>query len=79
MKNVTVAIPDDVYRVARIRAAEQGTSLSAMVATYLRSLAGRAPEFSELEARQEEIRAGIRRFRASDRLERQELHERALR
>ena len=79
VKNVTVSVPDDVYRAARIRAAEQGTSLSAVVADYLRSLAGRADAFAVLEARQEEIRAGIGRFRAGDRLGRQELHERAIR
>jgi hypothetical protein len=31
-KNITVTAPDDVYRRARIRAAEQGRSVSALVA-----------------------------------------------
>jgi hypothetical protein len=30
MKNLTVAVPGDVYRQARVRAAEQGTSVSAL-------------------------------------------------
>jgi len=34
--NITVSVPDDVYRAARIRAAEQGSSVSALVAEYLR-------------------------------------------
>lgn len=38
MKNLTISIPDDVYRDARIRAAERGMSVSRMVADYLRSL-----------------------------------------
>ena len=38
MKNVTVSLPEDVYRVARIRAAERDTSVSAMVREYLESL-----------------------------------------
>jgi hypothetical protein len=28
MKNITVSVPDDVYREARVRAAEAGTSVS---------------------------------------------------
>jgi plasmid stability protein len=35
MKNVTIAIDDETYRRARIRAAEMGTSVSAMVKRYL--------------------------------------------
>ena len=41
MKNITVTVPDDVYRNARIRAAERGTPVSALVGEYLRSLSGR--------------------------------------
>lgn len=44
MKNITIAIDDDTHRRARIRAAELGTSLSALVKTYLNGLAeGDAP------------------------------------
>jgi hypothetical protein len=35
MKNVTIALDDEVHRQARIRAAELGTSLSALVKDYL--------------------------------------------
>ena len=35
MKNVTIAIDDETHRQARIRAAELGTSLSALVKNYL--------------------------------------------
>lgn len=40
MKNVTIALDDEVHRQARIRAAELGTSLSALVKNYLVGLAG---------------------------------------
>lgn len=40
MKNVTLALDDEVHRQARIRAAELGTSLSALVKDYLVGLAG---------------------------------------
>ncbi len=79
MKNITVSVPDDVYRAARIRAAEEGRSVSGMVAEYLRSVSGADSEFARLEAQQRRIQAGIKDFRASDRLMRDEVHERALR
>ena len=79
MKHITVAVPEDVYRTARIRAAERDTSVSALVAEYLRSLAGAPSEFSRLEAQQREIQSGIGAFRARDRLSRDEVHDRALR
>lgn len=79
MKNITVAVPDEVYREARIRAAEQGSSVSALVADYLRSLGEGDAEFSRLEAQQRRVQREITHFRAGDRLDRDELHERALR
>lgn len=39
MKNVTIALDEEVHRKARIRAAELGTSLSALVKAYLEGLA----------------------------------------
>jgi plasmid stability protein len=79
VRNVTVSIPDDVYRAARIRAAEEGRSVSGMVAAYLRSLSGEDTTFARLEAQQRRIQAQITRFRAADRLARDEVHDRALR
>jgi plasmid stability protein len=79
MKNITVTVPDDVYRNARVRAAERGTSVSALVGEYLRSLSERQAEFSRLEAQQRQIQSEIRRFRARDRLDRDQLHDRAVR
>lgn len=79
MKNITVSVPDDVYRAARIRAAEEGVSVSAMVTAYLRSMSDRGAGFDRLEAQQRRIQAQITRFRAADRLTRDEVHDRALR
>lgn len=42
MKNVTIALDDEVHRQARIHAARLGTSLSALVKDYLNSLAADA-------------------------------------
>jgi plasmid stability protein len=79
MKNITVSVPEDVYRAARIRAAEDGSSVSALVTHYLRSLEERESEFSRLEALQDQVFAEVGRFRGSDRLSRDELHQRAVR
>ena len=38
MKNITVSIDEHTHRQARIRAAELGTSMSALVRTYLNRL-----------------------------------------
>ncbi len=38
MKNVTIALDEETHRKARIRAAELGTSLSALVKDYLNGL-----------------------------------------
>lgn len=78
MRNITVTVPDDVYRAARVRAAENGTSVSAMVADYLTSLAHNEAEFTRLEAQQKRVLGEIESFRAADRLSRDEIHDRAL-
>jgi plasmid stability protein len=79
MKNITVSVPDDVYRAARVRAAERGSSVSAIVTEFLRSLSGGSAEFARLEAQQRRIQRQIKRFRAADRLGRDEVHGRAVR
>ena len=79
MKNITVSVPDEVYQRARIRAAEQGRSVSALVAEFLEGLSGQDAEFARLEALQHRVQAEVTHFRASDRVSRDELHDRALR
>jgi plasmid stability protein len=79
VKNITVSVSEDVYRAARIRAAERGSSVSALVAEYLRSLSEGESEFLRLEAQQREVQDEIDRFRARDRLGRDEIHGRAVR
>jgi plasmid stability protein len=79
VKNITVSVPDEVYRAARIRAAERGSSVSALVADYLRSLSEDEAEFLRLEAQQHQVQGEIGRFRAGDRIARDEVHSRAVR
>jgi len=79
MKNITVSVPEDVYRSARVRAAEDGSSVSALVTHYLRSLEERESEFSRLEAQQKQIQAEIEGFSARHNIDRDSLHDRAVR
>jgi len=79
MKNITVAVPDEVYRQARVRAAEQGRSVSALVAEFLAGLSDHPSEFRRLEDLQRRVQSGIPSFRGSDRLSRDEAHDRAIR
>lgn len=79
MKNITVSVPDEVYRMARIKAAETGTSVSALVADYLVSLSQSKAEFERLAEQQRRIMTDMGAFRASDRLDRDDLHDRAVR
>jgi len=79
VKNLTVTVPDDVYRTARIKAAEAGTSVSALVAEFLSSLDKRSAEFDRRARLQRDVMAQITAFSARDRLTRDEVHDRALR
>jgi hypothetical protein len=79
VKNITLSVPDEVYRAARVHAAERGSSVSALVADYLRSLADREAEFARLEAQQRRIQEQITNFSAADRLDRDAVHERGVR
>jgi hypothetical protein len=78
MANVTVTVPDEVYRQARITAAERGTSVSALVAEYLAGLSTRDAEFERLRRMQHEVQAAITSFSAGNRLSRGEAHSRAV-
>jgi plasmid stability protein len=79
MRNITVSVPEDIYRQAKIKAAEQGRSVSALVAKFLSTLGEEGDEFERLLAQQEEILAEIESFRAGDRLGRDQLHSREIR
>jgi len=79
VRNITVSVPDEVYREARVHAAERGSSVSGLVSEFLHSLSDNASEFARLEAQQHAVQQRIGRFRAGDRVSRIALHERAVR
>lgn len=91
MKNITVSVDEEVHRLARIRAAERDTSVSALVRDFLRRLAtgrvdGRTDSSSRMDAdelrrrRLREVLADIRAetggFKAADNIPRDQLYDR---
>lgn len=76
MKNVTISLPEEVYRRARVKAAERDTSLSGLVRDYLTSLGEEESDFERRKRLQREVIASIRGFRASPRLKRDALYRR---
>jgi plasmid stability protein len=78
--NITVSVPDEVYNAARIKAAKQRTSVSALVREYLIGMASQTSEFQRLLALQEEVLDQIQLrgggFAASERMTRDEVHDR---
>jgi len=71
-----VTVDDEVYRAARRKAAERDTSLSALVAQYLTSLAAEESEPQRLRREERELRGRITTFRASNSRGREDLHDR---
>ena len=78
MKNITVSVEDNVYHRARIRAAEQKTSVSAIVRQLLEEVAQEKTEFERLRELEETTVQKLRdrQFSASNRLDRESLHTR---
>jgi plasmid stability protein len=76
VKNITVSVDNETYRRARIKAAEQDTSVSALVREFLKELAAEESAFEQLARLEHELRASITSFRGGDRVDRDALHER---
>ncbi len=55
MKNITLKVDDETYRKARIRAAKEGTSVSAMVREFLQQRARKDDSYKARVAKLEEI------------------------
>jgi predicted CopG family antitoxin len=76
MKNITVSVDDETYRRARMKAAEQDTSVSALVRRFLAGLAQEESDVERLKREERALRARIKTFRAADRLSRDDAHAR---
>ncbi len=75
MKNITLSVDDETWRQARIKAAERGTTVSALVRDYLNTLSRRDAETDPTTALFDVLdRAGS--YQASSRMSREEAHAR---
>jgi len=76
VKNITVSLPDEVYTQARVKAAQMDTSVSALVRDFLVNLSSEESDFERRKRLQHEAIQSIRKFKAGDRLDRDEVHRR---
>lgn len=74
MKNITLSVDDETYRLARIAAAERNTTVSALVRDYLRSVARRDEGHRDLAQALFSALDRTQGYRAADRMSREEAH-----
>ena len=76
MANLTISIEDNLLRRARVRAAERGTSVNAVLRDYMRQWAGAADERARALAALLKRSLRARSGRGGRRWTREQLHER---
>jgi len=76
MRNITVSVDDETYTRARVAAAHRDTSVSALVKGFLEEIAAQETETERLKRQERELRSKITAFDASNRLSREDLHDR---
>ncbi len=87
MKTISVSVDDEIHRLARIKAAQKGTSMSAMLRDYLLQILEEegdwTPHENEPQRRARKLDEVMSRLemegvslRASERLNREELYDR---
>ena len=76
MKNITLSVDDDTYRLARIAAAERDTTVSALVRAYLRTFGRPGQDDADPAAVLFSVLDRAQGFRAADRMTRDDAHER---
>lgn len=76
MKNITLSVDDETYRQARIQAAQQGTTVSALVRAYLNTLSRRGTEEPDKTTALFDTLDRATSYQASSRMSREEAHAR---
>ena len=66
MKNITVSVDEETHRLARIKAAELGTSISALVRGYLRTLTTETVDATGVSSQDSETALDRRRRRLKE-------------
>ena len=75
MANLTVVIPDEVLKKARVKAAEEGTSVNAVIRDHLETYAGVRRRQTKAMAELLELSKRSRSRRGGNRWTRDDLHE----
>jgi hypothetical protein len=76
VKNVTVSLPPEIYRRARMKAAERDTSLSALVRDFLMKLGDEETATERRKRLLDALIASQAPFSAENRLPRDKVYER---
>ena len=76
MKKITVSVTDETFRLARMKAAERDSSVSALVRDFLAGLGADETDVDRGRRFQGEVLATIQRFRGGNRLTRDMVHRR---
>lgn len=76
MKNITLSIDDETYRQARIQAAQQGTTVSALVRDYLNALSRRGATEPDKTTALFEALDQATAYQTSSRMSREDAHAR---
>lgn len=76
MKNITVSVGDETYQRACVLAAKKKTTVAALVKRFINGFITAESDFERLKRQEREIRESITAFSASERLSRDEVHDR---
>ena len=76
MKNITVSVGDETYERVRVLASKKKTTVAALVKRFLNGFASEESDFDRLKRKERETRESITAFSASERLSRDEVHDR---
>ena len=76
MANLTITVPEDVLKSARLRALAQGTSVNALLRDYLRQFAGAQSAQETAGQRVLELSKNARSGRGKAKWSRDDLHRR---
>ncbi len=76
MKNVTVSIPEEIYRRARVKAAADNTSVSKVVSQFLENYGAEEERIAAARAQMETLFRKVKRFGVGKKIPRDEIHAR---
>ncbi len=76
MKNITVAVDDELYHRARIAAAKQNTTVSALVRVLLKAVVTEEPSREARIEKLFETMDRVKKFSTKGRLTRDQIHDR---